>query len=127
MLKTVSSILFFLLAISVATAQKPDPDFTDKMALQEQQKFMQKSAFKESQNYSDYDLVYQRMEWQINPNIKYIKGKITSYFVNKLEELTHVEFDLNDSTMTVDSVFQHHQKIDFSDEKSGNRSSKKQI
>src|SRR5690606_18388803 len=44
---------------------------------------------------------------------KYIKGKVTSYFVSQLKELTQIEFDLNDSTMRIDSVFQHNQKIDF--------------
>lgn len=113
MLKIFSSTFFLLLTFCQAFAQKPDPDFTDKIAVQEQQKFMLKSTFKESQSYSDYDLVYQRMEWQIDPNVKYIKGKVTSYFVSQHEELTQIEFDLNDSTMTVDSVFQQNQKLDF--------------
>ena len=114
MLKIFSSTFFLLLTFYQAFAQKPDPDFTDKIAVQEQQKFMLKSTFKESQSYSDYDLVYQRMEWEIDPNVKYIKGKVTSYFVSQLEELSQIEFDLNDSTMTVDSVFQQNQKLDFS-------------
>ena len=113
MLKKVFSIFLLIFSVSVAFSQGPDPDFIDKIAAQEKQKFMLKSSFKESQNYSDYDLVYQRMEWEINPNVKYIKGKVTSYFVSQLEELTQIEFDLNDSTLTVDSVFQHNQKIDF--------------
>ena len=113
MLKILSSIFFLLLTVAAAFAQQPDPDFTDKIADQEKQKFMLKSTFKESHNYSDYDLVYQRMEWEINPDVKYIKGKVTSYFVSQLEELTQIEFDLNDSTMNVDSVFQHNQKIYF--------------
>ncbi|HPE78132.1 MAG TPA: M1 family aminopeptidase [Draconibacterium sp.] len=113
MLKILSSIFFLLLTVAAAFAQQPDPDFTDKIAEQEKQKFMLKSSFRESQNYADYDLVYQRMEWEINPDVKYIKGKVTSYFVSQLEELTQIEFDLNNSTMTVDSVFQHNQKIDF--------------
>src|SRR5690606_14808318 len=113
MLKILSSAIFLLLTVCLAFAQGPDPDFTDKIAVQEQQKIMLKSAFKESQSYSDYDLVYQRMEWEIDPNVKYIKGKVTSYFVSQLEELTQIEFDLNDSTMIVDSVIQRNQKLDF--------------
>lgn len=113
MLKISSSTFFLLLIFCQAFAQKPDPDFTDKIAVQEQQKFILKSTFKERQSYSDYNLVYQRMEWEINPNVKYIKGKVTSYFISQLEELTQIEFNLNDSTMTVDSVFQQNQKLDF--------------
>jgi len=99
-----------------AFAQKPDPNFTDKMADQEQQKFKLKSTFQESQNYSDFDLVYQRMEWEVNPNVNYIKGSVTSYFVSQLENLSEIEFDLND-TMRVDSVIQNKQKIVFSQNK----------
>ena len=104
-------LILILLSVSV-NAQKPDPDFTDKMALQESQKFKLKSGFKESQNYADYDLIYQRMEWEINPNFKYIKGNVTSYFTSQIENLTKIEFDLND-TMKVDSVIQHNLKIGF--------------
>jgi len=71
-----------------AFAQKPDPNFTDKMADQEKASFKLKSTFQESQNYSDFDLVYQRMEWEVNPNVNYIKGSVTSYFVSQLENLT---------------------------------------
>jgi len=113
MLKKVFTIFLLIISVFGAFSQAPDPEFTDKIAAQEKQKFMLKSSFKESQNYSDYDLVYQRMEWRINPNVKYIKGKVTSYFVSQLEELTQIEFDLNDSSLIVDSVFQHNLKIDF--------------
>ncbi|MDO8952290.1 MAG: M1 family aminopeptidase [Draconibacterium sp.] len=82
------------------------------MAEQEQHKFFLKSAFKESANYADYDLVYQRMEWEIDPNLKYIKGVVTSFFKSQIENLTQIEFDLN-GTLSVDSVFQNNQKINF--------------
>lgn len=104
-------LILILLSVSV-NAQEPDPDFTDKMALQESQKFKLKSGFKESQNYADYDLIYQRMEWEINPNFKYISGKVTSYFTSRIENFTKIEFDLN-GTMKVDSVIQHNLKIGF--------------
>ena len=102
-----------MLSVFAAFTQEPDPNFTDKMALQESKQFLLKSTFKESQNYSDYDLVYQRMEWEIDPNIKYIKGCITSYFISQVENLTEIEFDLNDSTMMVDSIIQHNENINF--------------
>ncbi len=113
MCKTGLSIFLFLLIFISAFAQESDPDFSDKIAAQEQQKFLLKSTFKESQNYAETDLVYQRMEWLIDPNVKYINGNVTSYFVSQVEDLIEIEFDLNDSTMTVDSVFQDGHKIDF--------------
>lgn len=112
MLKTVLFIIFFALFIGFVFAQEPNTDFTDKMALQESHRFLLKSSYKESANYAETDLVYQRMEWEINPNVKYIKGKVTSYFTSQVENLTKIEFDLND-TMKVDSVVQHKFKIGF--------------
>ncbi|HSO86896.1 MAG TPA: M1 family aminopeptidase [Draconibacterium sp.] len=107
----ISTVIFLLLMISVF-AQEPDPNFTDKIALQESQRFHLKSSFKESSNYAETDLVYQRMEWEIDPNIKYIKGSVTSYFKSQVNNLTKIEFDLND-TLTVDSVIQDKMKINF--------------
>ncbi|HSH18991.1 MAG TPA: M1 family aminopeptidase [Draconibacterium sp.] len=104
-----------MIFISAAYAQQPDPNFTDKIAFQDRAKFLLKSGFKESQNYSDFDLVYQRMEWEINPNVRYIKGSVISYFTSQVENLTEIEFDLND-TMRVDSVIQHNQNIEFTHE-----------
>jgi aminopeptidase N len=104
------SILIFV--VSFGFAQKPDPGFTDKIALQEQKRFMLKSGFEESQNYAETDLVYQRMEWEIDPAVRFIKGNVTSYFVSQAESLSEIEFDLND-TLQVDSVIQHGHRIDF--------------
>ncbi len=112
MFKTGFSILFLLVLAISGFAQQPDPNFTDKISIQEQQKFQLKSDFKESQNYAETDLVYQRMNWEIDPNVKYIKGSVTSYFTSRVENLTHIEFDLND-TMTIDSVIQNKLKINF--------------
>ena len=112
MFKTCFFILFLLLTVIFVFAQEPDPNFSDKKAELDQRKFLLKSAFKESDNYADYDLVYQRMEWEVDPNVKYIKGVVTSYFKSQIDNLTQIEFDLNDA-LPVDSVFQNNQKINF--------------
>lgn len=105
-------ILLLVSAVLAAFAQQPDAYFTDKMALQERQKFLLKSAFVENQTYDDYDLVYQRLEWQVDPGIKYIQGSVTSYFKSRLQQLSVVEFDLR-TGMVVDSVFQRNQQVTF--------------
>ena len=112
MLKTSFSIFFFLFAAISGSTQEPDPNFTDKIALQESKRFLLKSSFQESESYSKTDLVYQRMEWEIDPNVKYIKGVVTSYFISQVDNLNEIEFDLND-TISVDSVFQNKQKVNF--------------
>ncbi|NOR74881.1 MAG: T9SS type A sorting domain-containing protein [Draconibacterium sp.] len=103
--------LFTFIVLSVF-AQKPDPDFFDKIAFQEKANLIIKSTFVESQNYALTDVVYQRMEWEINPNVLYIKGVVTTYFKSKTQNLSEIDFDLN-SLMTVDSVVQNQKKITF--------------
>lgn len=112
MLKNGLSILLFLTAVLAAFAQQPDACFTDKMALQERQKFLLKSAFVENKTSADYDLIYQRMQWQVDPGVKYIQGCVTSYFKSRLRQLSVVEFDLR-TGMVVDSVLQSNQPIAF--------------
>ena len=82
------NILFKLICFALVNhvfAQGPDPDFSDKIALQKSRQFSLKSAFQEFQDYSGYNLVYQRMEWNVNPAVKYISGKVTSHFKSKAD------------------------------------------
>ncbi len=105
-------VLFVFLSIGSVFAQKPDLAFIDKIALHEKTSQYKKSAFVESENYAATDVVYHRMELEIDPNILFIKGKITSYFKSKTPDLNEIDFDLL-SIITVDSVVQHQQKIEF--------------
>ena len=105
-------IIILLLAAMGIYAQQPEPHFTDKLAIQESKHFLQKSNYRENQDYNAYDLVYQRMEWNINPEERYISGNVTSYFVSQLEGLNQISFNLYDSLM-VDSVVQGTKKINF--------------
>ena len=94
-------------------AQKPDVQFIDKMAFQEQKSVKSKLAFVESVNYNETDFVYQRMEWEINPDTLFVKGEITTFFKSKIQNLDKVEFDLHQK-LTVDSVIQNSKKVAFS-------------
>ena len=104
-------ILFAILTLPVF-AQQPDFDFFDKIAFQEKSNYTKKSAFTESQNYGLTDFVYQRMEWEINPDTLFIRGVVITWFKSKTENLSEVEFDLF-SSMTVDSVIQNNKKLTF--------------
>jgi aminopeptidase N len=101
-------LLIFFPAILVA--QEPDPFFTDKIARQESKYFEIKSGFTESVGYSEYDLIYQRMNWEVNPEIFYIKGAVTSHFVSKSDSLSDIEFDLH-AQLIVDSIIQNNQQL----------------
>ena len=103
-------VLFFVSWISIA--QEFDPNFIEKIALQDQNRFAKKSQFIESQNYAETDLVYQKMEWEINPAVRYIKGNVTSYFICQTDSLREISFDLSNS-LQVDSVFSENKKVEF--------------
>lgn len=105
-------ILLLILTGFTGFSQVLDSLLTNKISIAEKEGFLMRSAYREDENYSDYDLTYQRMEWEIDPSVKYIKGKITSYFKSQIDNMRTIEFDLNDS-MNVDSIVHHNQTIEF--------------
>ncbi|KJF44030.1 M1 family aminopeptidase [Draconibacterium sediminis] len=102
MIRFVHILLFLYISVN-AIAQENELFISDKIALEESRNFVLKSNFIESQNYSLTDFIYQRMEWQVDPAVRYISGKVTTHFKSQTGLLNTVEFDLSDS-LTVDSV-----------------------
>lgn len=96
---TISAYLVLLVLPAVLTAQNP----VDKIINDEAWRFLKSSSFSESAHYSDFDLTYQRMEWEIDPAVKFITGAITSAFTSKAATLDSVFFDL-EQRLTVDSI-----------------------
>ena len=105
--------IFFLVLSIIGTSQVTDFDYIDKIAENKSRHELLKSSFVESQNYSETDFIYQRMEWEVDPSVRYISGKITSYFKSKTDNLNEVEFDLY-YNMNVDSIFHGGNKINHS-------------
>jgi hypothetical protein len=62
---------------------------------------------------SDYNVTHYNCEWQVDPAINYVAGKVTTTFLTTVEGLDSVQFDLH-SDLTVDSVIYHGQSIAFS-------------
>ena len=62
--------------------------------------------------YRGYDLVYQRLRFEINPQVQYIKGSVTSRFTRLENFKSPITFDMHDS-LNVDSVIYHGQRHDF--------------
>ena len=102
MIRFANILILFCICLNAFT-QEDEVFISDKIALEGSRNFLLKSNFTESQNNNLTDFVYQRMEWQVDPAIRFISGKVTTYFKSKTEALTFVEFDLSDS-LTVDSV-----------------------
>ena len=61
---------------------------------------------------NNYDLKYNRCEWQIDPAINYIKGAVTFFFEPTVNGFNQIQFDLSDS-LTVDSVKYHSTSLTF--------------
>src|SRR5690554_1185473 len=70
------------------------------------------SQYFESADYNSYDLIYQRMEWNVDPAVRYIIGKITSHIRSLVDDLSYIDFDL-DTVMQVDSVWHDGSSVKF--------------
>jgi len=57
------------------------------------------------------DFVYQRCEWYVDPNVNFISGRITTYFITSMP-LTNMQFDLS-VVLTVDSIDYHGNGLSF--------------
>lgn len=69
-------------------------------------------AFAPSPATANYDLIYQRTQWHIDPAVRYIRGAVTSHFKPLTNALDQLWFDMDDA-LRVDSVYYRQQKINF--------------
>lgn len=66
----------------------------------------------ESTALNNYNLIYQRCYWEIDPAVNYISGNIMSYFKPTVTGFSQIQFDLKDN-MKVDSVIYHSSQVQF--------------
>ncbi|MFC2138733.1 M1 family metallopeptidase, partial [Bacteroidota bacterium] len=57
------------------------------------------------------DIVFQRLEFVIDPSVYYISGRVTSHF-KSLSNIQQISFDLSDS-LIIDSVVYHRQQVEY--------------
>ncbi|MCB9294680.1 MAG: T9SS type A sorting domain-containing protein [Lewinellaceae bacterium] len=67
--------------------------------------------FRSSPFTDNYDITYQRMEWEVDPGMYYIKGTITTYFIPTEEGFEELNFDLSDA-LQVNAVQYHGSALD---------------
>lgn len=87
----------------------------ESLILKEQNKAfrkIKKSFLKKSLSDQNIDVTYHRCEWSIDPNVNYIKGKVTTYFITK-NFTSSVTLNLN-SNLVVDTVWHKKSKTTFS-------------
>ncbi len=105
-------IIFSLVFISVVNSQVDFVNADKKIAETEKNKFSlenNKSAL--AANYN-FNVVYHRCEWTVDPAVNYIKGKVLTYF-QPVNPTNQVEFDLS-IVLTVDSILYHDSLLTFS-------------
>ncbi|MEO5683687.1 MAG: M1 family aminopeptidase [Chitinophagaceae bacterium] len=118
--KTYICLLIYLcLAIATNTVNAQSAAFysTEQLAASEQKNF---SGNRSDKGHSDtrtvasvnFDINFYRCEWTIDPNILFIKGRVTACFT-VTAATDNIVFDLSD-TLTVDSVIFRGAKIGFS-------------
>jgi len=98
--------LLFLILIAAfqnVAAQFPDPDFNDKMAFSEGRSYLKSATFIESADYASYDLIYQRLSFEVDPAVNQISGSVLSKVKFLKGNATEIHFDLA-SALIVDSV-----------------------
>lgn len=60
----------------------------------------------------NYDVQYHRLELNIDPSVRYIKGKVTTYFQTLEANFSAIHFDLNEP-LRVDSVLYKGKRISY--------------
>lgn len=61
----------------------------------------------------NYDAIYHRLEWAVDPAVRYIEGKVTSYFVPTVDTFRQICFDLS-KLLSVAEVKYRGQSLPFS-------------
>jgi len=95
--------LICIIAFEYGYAQAPDPHFNDKMALSEARNHSKAASFTESDDYADFDLTYQRLNFTVDPTVRQIAGSVFSNIRFLKDNISQVQFDLLQA-MVVDSV-----------------------
>ena len=104
--------LFTLLLLSLFFMGSSQNDWSvDAMAESEMKSAERLLEFRANANTANYDLRYHRLELDLDPNVNFISGDVTSYFVAK-ENLSQLVFDLDDN-LTVSQVIRDGQPLTF--------------
>lgn len=99
-----------LLFSIVTSAQTYEEDFRE-IVNQEAKSALNQMFYRVNANTGNYDLTYHRLELDVDPNVAFISGDVTSYFIAK-EDLNQITFDLADN-MTVTQVMQRNDVLSF--------------
>ena len=94
-------LIFFSLWFSFVFSQKKESN-TKNIAESEMKSAAIIANFQANPNTSNYDVTYQKLEFTINPNVKFVSGKITTTFT-ALSNMNTITFDFA-NPLTASSV-----------------------
>ena len=104
-------LILFLFIVEVGFSQENIVSF-DKIPEAEAKAAHKIINYKANINTANYDVIYHRFDWVVDPAIAFISGSVTTTFTAK-EDLTSVTFDLADN-MTVSEVTQNGTAVSYS-------------
>jgi aminopeptidase N len=114
--KMISRFVFLLLMkCSWGIAQTSfNPAWLDSIVKSESQ-WVSSPALKTSTLATDqYDLLYLRAEWKVDPRIYYISGSVTYYLKSTTAEISELHFDLSDSMQVNSFIYRGNTSANFS-------------
>lgn len=106
-------LLFFLcLSYFLPAQQAVGIESCKQISQQEQQAWLKTQAPLAGAALNNYDIVYHRCNWQIDPAVNYIRGNVKTFFKPTAANFNQLEFDLS-ANLTVDSVWYHGNLLTF--------------
>src|SRR5947207_1021079 len=105
-MRLIFTLLFFITVKTFAQSISDDCKNINDIAMMERLSH-ERLALNERLTFAsnNFDIKYYRLEWEVDPAIRYITGKVTAYYVITSSTNT-IAFDLMSSGLNVDSVKQ---------------------
>jgi len=103
-------LLIVLFNSLISFGQTCKDDELDALIEQERKTAIHTFSYKPSGATATYDIKYNRCEWQVDPNVLFIKGAVTSYFVPVVANFTFISFDFV-AKLKIDSILYHGSKV----------------
>ncbi len=110
-MKILFSCLFFWVAELHAQEIQCKQNFIDIAALEQKRFTSSNNNVTKTFASSNYTIYYSRCIWKVDPAVRYIEGKVTSY-ITASTSTNKITFDLSNSLL-VDSILFRNQKIGF--------------
>ncbi len=111
-MKYLSLLLFYFTGQLVYSQSAPSIEQFKQISNAEKQAYHLKPEASPNTIIDDYDVIYHRCEWHVDPAQYYITGKVTTYFAPLTADFINLRFDLNNA-LIVDSVIYKHNAVPF--------------